>query len=73
MVTAAQLKNEIRRREVGGLSCPPFSAPVKAFCRKGKSMAKRVAALAKNLSKMSNKRKSGGRARMSRKSKKAKM
>jgi hypothetical protein len=73
MVTAAQLKSEIRRREVGSLSCPPFSAPVKAFCRKGKSMAKRAAALAKKLSKMSSKRKAGGRTLISRKSKKTKM
>jgi len=74
MVTAAQLKVEIRRREVGGLSCPPSSFPVKAFCRKTKSLAKKEEALAKKLAKMgANKRKSGGRARTSRKSKKAKM
>jgi hypothetical protein len=76
MVTATELRSEIRRREVGHLNCPANSAPVKAFCRKAKSLAKRTAALAKKLAAgvgKSSKRKSGGRARSSRKSKKMKM
>jgi hypothetical protein len=41
MVTAAQLKVEIRRREVGALSCTPSSFPVKAFVEKLKAWQKR--------------------------------
>ena len=51
MVTTSQLRQEIDNRKQKG--CSPGTRRVQSFCRKLKSSEKKVADLAKKLSKMS--------------------